>query len=492
MLASVSILDFISPTDNMAGFQTALNNACAAAGAVEFPPDATFDLPQGTYNFPADRALVMNGGYMRSPWGTYLNVASGHFELSCEGTGKIWGVQINLNGGTPRVRNLRYEGWNGIGANTFGIYMAGTGTYTNAVFDDIEFRSCKYGLMRAGATSTATNTQITNVRGRALLSDLIALDQIVNDRNTLIDGVCLNIIDSGDVKEYDPSVMWHWGMGVSISGLASLGPPPTWTPARDFIVNNVCGSTLAQLLHVEYSQRFEVYNVHGTDLRDSVKNPYQRTDTYPGSGVEPALAAFYGCDDFLASNFRGEGANCDFLVLAGAGRLCSNFELANVHIDHGQVRIDLGGDGFANIRNVRSRGRFILRGRTGDMYFDGIRAGGGAAGGVAPHAISLEFNSSSVPVGSLPTGPCMLRMGSDFDGRGVDGSMSTGTLFTNNQGDILVEGCQRLPNRFASSAPALTGYPVGAVIRATPVAGGKEGWVHIGNGVWKTFGTIGS
>lgn len=254
-----------------------------------------------------------------------------HFESA-----HITDVQIRPLKGRITITGLDYSGH----ANIAAVLIDGPGPYLNLRISDFRISDANYGILRQGRNSMLNGATITNGTFRNLAGDAIEWNVCPHDIDVVIDGHDIQGIANVQRKPF-------WGIGI---GVAGEHYSPDWDPARsarNFTIRKIKGRSLSQLIHVENGTSFTVEDIEGAEILEHFS---------VGSGLEPAAVACYGCRNF---SVRHVSANSRMMLVAGAlhGHYivpCSDFEVEDIHLTQGGVRLDIGGAySFARLRNIK-------------------------------------------------------------------------------------------------------------------------------------------
>ena len=393
---SVSVIDFGADPTGVADSTTAIN-ACYAslsAGQTAVFPYGTFKV-SGTISIPAGVNTTMNAS-VTSTVGNYFTMnGSGDFNMT---DGFMTNVYLKLINGTPRIRGFRYTGY----LNTAAILIQ-TGAFQNLYISDIDIQAANYGILRQGAGSTCDCAQIVNGRFYNLQGDAIEWNVAIGDTGVQISNHVLDLINNTNSSA-------NWGIGIGIAGNTYSNTYPDSSYARDFTISNIKGSRMAQLIHVEASKRFSIFNIDGYDI----SNAYST-----GSSIDQATVAIYGCTDFTVEGIRsiagttGNATAGQVLITYGTSAgsyICpsQNYQLRNVYMNSGAVTLDSGNSSTTvvvdNVNLVGAAGTFTFNERPSNLILKNINAQRNKANGAALSlALDLNIDGRHAFVPSQPT-----------------------------------------------------------------------------------------
>lgn len=341
----VSLADYFSPGESLAQMQAAVTNAYSDGKFLEIPRGFDFTLTAaGSIDIPQNKGLVVGGQLTGTVYNTRFrtpDVDDTINEIHFEG-GHFDNLYLHARGGTPRI--FGYSGTGGYNVAHILIDGANGRQFRNVVIDGFDIRNAGYGVLEnaGGAAGHSTvGAIIRNGQGHNLKGDLIEINEAHLCRNYLIQNHTIDLIDGGTAAQ-NP----NWGIGIGVSTL------------YDFAIDNIAGSRLRQLCHVEYAGRFSISRVHGNDISSAYSALTGLQDV--------ASVQVYGSDDFTIDGVTGDGSVLVFYG-AAAGNYTNppkSYALKNVDLAKGNIEAHAGreaGDARSMIvlENVKTRNGFI-------------------------------------------------------------------------------------------------------------------------------------
>lgn len=270
---------------------------------------------------------------------------------------RVTDVTFKITDGSVRVSGLDYRGK----LHAAAIQIFGPGPYRDVVIEDIAVADANFGVLRQGRTSTLTGATIRRGRFTNLRGDAVQWNVAPNDTGLLIEGLNIDGID-------DPVGRLNWGMGV---GVAGAGYTPDWNPrnsAKKFIIRDITGRRLRQLVHVEQATDFTISNIRGSDMssRYSAK-----------SNMPAAVVAIYGARRFSVRDVISDSG--DMVLFAGVrgGKYIvpsTDYTVEDVQLANGRMALEMGGEGSAiTLRRVRiDKGILQTRGEVSRLQLEDI------------------------------------------------------------------------------------------------------------------------
>ncbi|WP_050496744.1 hypothetical protein [Raoultella planticola] len=236
---------------------------------------------------PSDKKIIIKGTISGNGKGTIQ--ISGNNQI--EGiNGKIIDVMIIISGGTPSLTGLELSGF----TRTARVFIDGAdGNIENLLIHNVVFRDANYGILRQGHSSTLTKGTITNCRFYNLQGDAIEWNVAINDEQLLIANHIIENINNTNKKPY-------WGIGIGLSGAHYDNLYPKNKTVKNFIIENIKGTNLRQLIHVENGSNFTIRNITAENILSEYSD---------NSGLEPSTIAIYGSEKFNIQNITMKNSN---------------------------------------------------------------------------------------------------------------------------------------------------------------------------------------
>jgi colanic acid biosynthesis protein WcaM len=373
--------DVVSITDFYSGnWTTALTTAAASGAAmVEIPSGLSITLATGTITLTSGVDLLIKGNLTGN--NTQITIP-GTCDIICEG-GSLQDVGFLLTGGSPRLRGLRMAGY----TLTAMIVIGQSGsTFQDLIIDDIYIQNANYGILRQGTGSTLVNAQITNGQFYNLTGDAIEWNVASGDTNINISNHVIDTINSSGTGT-------DQGIGIGFAGSSFDINYGDANLVKDFVISNIKGRSVRQLIHVECGKRFIISNIECYDISPNYS---------VNSGLSNYAVQIYGCTDFMITNVRGSysaGISCAEGVVSGNYIApCQNYTVSNcqfINPPSGATDVPnyfgMGNTGsVVGLRNIDVYGGYInIAEYPTELVIESIRAIRPKANGTA---ITWQFN----------------------------------------------------------------------------------------------------
>lgn len=306
-----------------------LNGHSGASGPVVLPAASTPLEVTGTIKVPSGMNLVIRRDLFGR--GKAHLVIGGTTSLRFENA-RSHNVSLRLLEGQINVRGFNYSGRDHLAA----ILIDGAGPYRNLLIEHIQVSDANYGILRQGGRSSLSGAIVRHGRFSRLYGDAIEWNVCPHDQDLLIEDHEINGLD-------DTVGHPNWGIGVGLAGRYD----PEWKRSaliKGFVVRNIRGRSLRQLIHVEGGADFKIEQIVGSDISDRFSRQ---------NDIHVALIACYGCTDFLIDDVRSDSGSILICAGAVAGRYIvpsANFTVSNIKMKSGSILTEMGG--------ARSYGRF--------------------------------------------------------------------------------------------------------------------------------------
>jgi colanic acid biosynthesis protein WcaM len=263
-------------------WEDAFNKSLSDADCIVIPKGLTCDNFNFELNVPTEKKLIVNGKITGNGKGKIIingeNIITGK-------QGIINDVSIVITGGTPYISNLELTGY----TQTARIVINGSkNKITNLIIDGLYIHNTNYGILRQGKTSTLIKARITNCNFNNLRGDAIEWNVAINDEQILIANHNIENINNISQKGF-------WGIGIGLSGTHYDNTYPTNKTVKNFIIENIAGKNLRQLIHVENGSDFIIRNISSENITDEFSK---------NSGLESATIAIYGSQNFKIEKIK--------------------------------------------------------------------------------------------------------------------------------------------------------------------------------------------
>lgn len=344
-LAASPFLALPSAAQSAGDLQSWLDARRVVRGPVILPSAATPMTISGPVRVPTGMELVVCRDLYGTPAAALI--LTGTTRLRFENAHAL-NVPIRIDNGSVSVSGFDYRGTDHLAA----ILIAGPGPYHDLRIDGLRVTDANYGILRQGKTSRLTGAVIRGGRFRNLRGDAIEWNVCPNDSDVLVEDHRIEGVN-------DPLGRPNWGIGIGFAGDAYSRNWDRQVMVKRFIIRDITGSALRQLIHVEGGADFLIERIRGSDIGAR----YSASSNMPA-----AFVACYGCTDFTLRDAQSDSGAVLVYAAAVGGRYVvpsANFTLADIALDRGDIRTEIGGPtAFGQIERIRlGHGSLLLRGQ---------------------------------------------------------------------------------------------------------------------------------
>lgn len=324
----------------------AFKSAFAIADIVLVPKGIICNKINTTITIPDNKELIIDGEIIGMSKAAFV---LGNNTKINGNKGKIKELQLIINGSNIKIDGVEMNGY----SSTARIMIGGEKELENLTINNLYIHDSNYGILRQGKKSSIKGVVLSNCKFENLQGDAIEWNVGINDDRILISNhEIININNTNNIK--------YWGIGIGLSGTHYDNNYPDSKTIKNFIVENIVGKNVRQLIHVENGKNFIIRNINAKNINKNYS---------VNSGLDCATIAIYGSDNFVINNINienGYGIFIGFGIIHGQYVAApQNFKIDGVvqknsnYIERG-MKIELGNDNsYVTIKNVDIEGANI-------------------------------------------------------------------------------------------------------------------------------------